>query len=202
MASPTFTYTPNIPQASQKISATQMPIQNNFSAINELIGINHVGFTDATNYGMHIYTSFPTQASDPSTASGTMAVYSKATPSGPNAAEIFYRYPSDGTVVQLTGGGGNGTAASSGYSYLSSTLFMMWGTASVSSSASTTITFPTGGSFPVFSTVPYQIYFTAGTNYTNYAAGSYIASSTTTNFVFTVPGANYATSIYWMALGV
>jgi hypothetical protein len=198
-----YTFSTNVPQAAQKISATQAPIMNNFQAISELINVNHIGFENASDYGKHTYTSLPMQVSDPATLSGEMAVYSKSTPSGPNLAEIFYRYPSDGTVVQLTGSTGTGGgAANPGYAYMSPTVFMIWGTASVASNAPTTIVFPTGSGFPIFSSTPYQIYFSAATNYSNYYAGAYISSSSSTQFVFTVPSANYATSIYWMAIGV
>lgn len=198
-----FTFSTNIPQAAQKISSTQAPIQSNFQAISELIGINHIGFNDSVNYGKHNYTSLPFQGSDPVTTSGEMAVYCKATGT-PNAAEIFYRYPSNGTIVQLTGGGSGGGAgaASPGYSFMSSTIFLMWGIATGIVNGSNTITFPSGGGFPVFGSTPYQIYFTAATNYTNLTTTvPYIASSSTTSFVLQVNSTNYATSIYWMAIG-
>ena len=50
-----YTFSTNIPQSAQKISSTQAPIQSNFQAINELIDVNHVGFTDAVNFGKHTY---------------------------------------------------------------------------------------------------------------------------------------------------
>ncbi len=85
---------------------------------------------------------------------------------------------------------------------MSPTVFMMWGLATgIPSSTSTLITFPSGGGFPTFGAIPYQIYYTAATNYTNVNASTYISSSTTTYFVFTVPQANYSASIYWLAIG-
>lgn len=197
------TFSTNVPQAGQKISATQSPIKNNFQAMNELINVNHYGFNDPINYGKHTYTSLPFQISDPTTLAGEMAVYCKATGS-PNAAEIFCRYPSDGAVIQLTGGGSSGGAGASdpGYSYMSSTLFMMWGTASGIINGANVIVFPTGGGFPTFGVSPYQIYFTAGITYTNLTTTvPYITSPTTTQFTLQVNATNYATSIYWLAIG-
>lgn len=199
-----YTYSTNVPQANQKISATQAPIMSNFQAISEWANVNHVGFSDSTNYGMHTYTSLPFQMSDPSTLNGEMAVYCKATGS-PNVAEIFYRYPNDGSVVQLTGGGSSGGAgaASNGYAYMSSTVFMKWGLATGIVSGANNIIFPVVSGYPVFSTTPYQLYFTPATNYTNFTTSvPYISSSNTTQFVLQVAATNYATSIYWMAIGV
>ena len=198
-----YTFSTNIPQSAQKVSATQAQIESNFQAIKELINVNHVGFTDAVNYGKHTFTSLPFQVSDPTTLSGEMALYCKQTVSGPNAAEIFYRYPSNGTVVQLTGNLTSGGAATNGYAYMSSTVFIMWGTATGIVNGSNTITFPTTSGYPAFSTTPYQIYFTAATNYSNLTSTApYISSSSTTQFTFQVNATNYATSIYWLALGV
>ena len=199
-----YTFSPNVPQASQKISTTQVPIMSNFQAISELINVNHVGFNNPTDFGKHTVTTFPFQVSDPTTLSGEMAVYSKSTPSGPNAAEIFYRYPSNGTVVQLTGGGATGGAgaASPGYSFMSPTVFMMWGLKTGVANGANTIVFPSGGGFPTFGTTPYQIYFTPTGNYTNTSTVyPYVNSFTTTQFNLQVNATNFATSVYWLAIG-
>lgn len=200
-----YTFATNIPQASQKISATQGPIQSNFQAISELINVNHVGFTDLVNYGKHTYLSLPSQSVAPTTTSTEMAIYCGPS-TGANPYEIYYRYPSSGTIVQLSGSGtstGSGSGvATSGYGYLSSTVFMKWGTATGIATGTNTITFPTGSGIPVFSTTPYQIYFTPAASQTTYLIGSYISSSTTTQFTLQVPTSGFATSIYWLALGV
>lgn len=195
------TFSTNVPQSSQKISSTQTPIKNNFAAISEIINVNHIGFSDPNDYGKHTFTSLPFQSSNPSTSSTEMAVFSVATPSGPNAAEIFYRYPSDGSVVQLTGGVGTSISATSGFAYMSTTVAMIWGLKTgIVSSSTNTIIFPTGAGFPILTAAP-QIYYTAASNYTNINASTYISSSSSTQFVLTTPQANYATSIYWMAIG-
>jgi hypothetical protein len=198
-----YTYSTNVPQSHQKISATQRPIQSNFQAISDIINVNHVGFSDPINYGKHTYTSLPVQSLDPDTLNGEMAVYCKATGS-PNPAEIFYRYPNNGSVVQLTGGGSSGGAGASspGYSFMSPTVFMMWGFQTGIVNGSNVIVFPSGGGFPSFGSTPYQIYFTAATNYTNLTSTvPYISASSTTQFTLLVNNTNYATSIYWLAIG-
>ena len=196
-----YTFSTNIPESGQKISSTQVPIQSNFQAINEFINVNHVGFTDPNNYGMHTYLSLPAQGSTPSTSSSEMAIFCAAS-TGTNPYEIYYRYPSDGTIVQLSGSGSGDGAATDGYAYLSSTVFLKWGTSTGITTGTNTIVFPTTSGFPVFSTTPYQIYYTQASNATVTIIGSYISSSSTTQFTLYVPTSGFASSIYWLALGV
>lgn len=199
-----YTFSTNIPQSGQKISSTQVPMQSNFQAISELINVNHVGFTDPNNYGMHTYLSLPAQGSAPSTSSSEMAIYCAAS-TGANPYEIYYRYPSDGTIVQLSGSstdtGSSTGVATDGFAYLSSTLFMKWGTASGITTGTNTITFPTSSDIPVFSSI-YTVYYTQASVATSYLIESYISSTSTTQFTLYVPTSGFASSIYWLAFGV
>lgn len=195
-----YTFATNIPQSGQKISSTQVPMQSNFQSISELIGVNHVGFTDSINYGKHTYLSLPAQSMDPTTSASEMAIYCAAS-TGVNPYEIYYRYPSSGTIVQLSGSGTGTGAATSGYAYLSSTVFLKWGTSTGITTGANVITFPTGGGLPAFSSV-YTIYYTQASVATSYLIQSYISSSSTTQFTLQVPTSGFASSIYWLALGV
>jgi len=175
MSGPTYTYTEDVPQASTPFNQTQSPILNNFQAINELINVNHVGFNTANTFGKHNLLSLEVQSDDPDTASTDIAVYTKLTPSGPNAAEIFYRYPNNGDVMQLTGGtttsatstatsGGN---ASAGWCLFPSGVLMKWGTTTVSAS-NVLITLPTGSGIPTYqSYIGYVKATLTGSNSTN-----------------------------------
>lgn len=189
MSGPTYTYTPDVPQASQAFNTTQSPILNNFRAINELFSVNHVGFNNS-NTGKHSFVNMQFQASDPSTGASDLDLYTKATGS-PNAGEIFYRYPNDGTVNQLTpvseaGGGGTASATSgTGWCQFPSGIIMKWGTASLSTSGNIAIVFPTGSGIPVFTTAIV------------YAQVTPITSATNTNFTTMVPSNAYGlTEIY------
>lgn len=197
-----YTYSTNVPQAAQKISATQAPIMSNFQAINEFIGVNHVGFGDAINFGKHNFTTLPFQASDPATASTEMAIYSKATPSGPNAGEIFYRYPSSGTVAQLSGSSaGQAGATVNGWSYLPGNVLMKWGQATGITSGANTIVFPTTGGIPAFGTSVFMVDYTPAINYTLSGPIAYITGQTTLHFVLNVPN-TMSSTISWLAIGV
>lgn len=197
-----YKYTANIPQSNQLIRATQAPILSNFLAINELLSVNHVGFSDSTNFGKHTFTSLVFQGSDPSTSSDEMALYSKTTTTT-NGAEIFYRYPSNGTVVQLTGttSGNGGLLNANGYSYLTSTLIMKWGQVSGIITGTNTITFPTGGGIPAFTTSVYSVQWSPNASYTLSSSGGYVTNITLTNFQI-VASTTISSTIYWMAIGV
>lgn len=104
-----FVYTPDTPQGTQQINNTQQPINYNFQDIAALFAINHVPFNTVDDFGKHNFVNFVTQTSDPTTASAEMALYTKAVSGDINGVELFYRYPNNGSVLQLTG-----TTASSG----------------------------------------------------------------------------------------
>lgn len=99
----TYPYTPTVPQGNQQINNTQMPIKNNFQDIYDLLAVNHVAFNTPDTFGRHTLVSYVEQGVDPSTLSTEMALYSKSVTNDANGAELFYRYPSNGNIVQLTG---------------------------------------------------------------------------------------------------
>lgn len=202
MSGPNYTYNASVPQAAQLIKVTQAPILSNFQAINELITVNHVGFNDPINYGKHTFTTFPLQSVNPSTSSTDIALFTKSA-STSNGIEIFYRYPSNGTVYQLTGGGTTSLAATNGYCYLTSTLLMKWGLASINTTGSTVVSFPTAGGIPAFTTVCNFVQYTPAANYTMNSNGPWISTFNTTSFTFNAPsGGTFCNQIYWFAIGV
>src|SRR6187402_573926 len=154
MAGPIYTFTSDTPQAPNAMNQTAPLIRANFQAINELINVNHVGF-NTSDSGKHNCINMQFQTVDPGTDSNDLSVYSKATGS-PNVAEIFYQYPDNGTVHQLTpttsaGGGGTSSATSgTGWCLFPSGILFKWGTASVNLQQSGYIVFPTGSGIPAY----------------------------------------------------
>jgi hypothetical protein len=107
-------------------------IQANFQAINELVGVNHVTFNQ-TNSGKHNFVSLELQSPAPAVQSSQLTLYSAATGS-PNPAEIFYSYPGNSTLEQLsdqtvpsTGTGTSFGTASQGYCTFPSGVKIRWG---------------------------------------------------------------------------
>lgn len=87
-------YQPNIPRATDQLSQSQADIEGNFQAIQQLIDINHVDFSDGINYGKHNFVSFVQQGSDPTTSSTEVAMYSKVVG---GIVTLFVRPASNGT---------------------------------------------------------------------------------------------------------
>ncbi len=107
-------YVPNVPLAGQQINNTQAPIEGNFQDIYDLLSINHVPFNTVNTFGRHNFVSYVNQSTDPLTSIGEMALYSKATTGSNQTSELFYRYPNNGSIVQLTGSTSTGGSTTSG----------------------------------------------------------------------------------------
>lgn len=149
MAGPSYTYTADTPQPDTPLNISAPLIRANFQAINELIAVNHVGFNNSDG-GKHNYVSLEFQSTAPDVQESQLTLYCQATGS-PNAAEIFYTYPSDSTVEQLTdedipvtGTGTSFGTASQGYCTFPSGIVMRWGSATLKGTGNTTISFTIG----------------------------------------------------------
>lgn len=135
MAGPTYTYTATTPQAASPMNSTQSEILNNFQAIQELLEVNHVGFNQSTS-GKHNLLVMNEQAEDPGTGASDLSLYVKAS-TDINTAEVFYQYPNDGQVEQLTGTTGTASATDNitstqvGYVTFPSGFQISWGYGSV-----------------------------------------------------------------------
>jgi hypothetical protein len=166
MSGPTYTYTANTPNSSDPMNTTQSLILNNFQAINELIGVNHVGF-NSTDSGKHNLLSLEYQSTLPTTASTDINVFCQQTPSGPNAAELFYIDTVGGSPQQLTNVNTPttssslypaGTSGTGWCKFADSGIIMKWGTATVTivpqfTGVSNEVTFfylPTGSGIPAY----------------------------------------------------
>lgn len=187
----TIPYNPTVPQGIQQINNTQSPIEINFQSIADYVEVNHAGFNLALE-GRHTFVSYVQQSADPSTSANEMALYSKYVSGDTNLMEMFYRYPSNGSVVQLTGftnysdgtNGGSipyhqGTTGSTidtwaqGYwQYMSNgILLMVWVPSNVIASGQSyaagvaiPVAIPSGYGAPTFSQTPFNIQYV--TNYT------------------------------------
>lgn len=217
------TYTPNVPQGSQQINNTQQPINTNFQDIYDLIAVNHVPFNTADDYGKHNFISYCFQDSDPSTGSAEMAVYSKIV-NDSNAAELFYRYPDNGTIVQLTGlsTGGSSTGEGSGATYPSGTttdgqsyyagswqktqygIIIMTGYIYVSS-PTFTVTIPSGGSIPQMSTIFNVVCGTQAPSQSSYTGTPNLYTVniiSNTQFTIYMGSGETTNSVTWTLIGV
>jgi hypothetical protein len=132
-----MSYLPGIPNATDKPSQSQGQIKDNFTALNNLFGINHVKF-DATDGGEHTLVTFnDVQAVDPTVAAPKTALYTKTIA---GLQELFFE---NSTGVKPISGGlnlGNNTIT------FPSGLIIKWGQQGGIGTSLTTVNFPT--SFP------------------------------------------------------
>jgi hypothetical protein len=171
-----YSYVPGVPQGNQQINNTQNPIKDNFYDIYDLIAVNHVGFNVADTFGRHNLISYIGQATDPSTSSNDMALYSKSVTNDSNGLELFYRYPNNGNIVQLTGVTNSSSSSTS------------------NSGASTGGTFAASGTVPYGSAVNgYWQYLYNGVLLKSFTVSSYISTTPvpTSPFVVTFPSGSY-----------
>lgn len=91
-----MTYTPNVPQANQRISATQPIILANFQDLDTFLTVDHISLNDASA-GYHRQSHYPPLGSGgPSTGASDGAVYTKVGTDG--KTELFYKYQTNGTA--------------------------------------------------------------------------------------------------------
>ncbi len=103
-----YAYTNNVPQATQQRNSTQQPINYNFQDINQFIAVNHESFNTVDIFGNHTIVDFFAQNADPTTGANEIAMYSKPT-SDTNGQQLFYRYPNNGQIAQLTSASASGS---------------------------------------------------------------------------------------------
>lgn len=125
----------DIPMGSDPVNQSQMAIQGNFQALDPIFN------------GINNFLELPIQGSAPATSATRVALYSKTGIT--TNQELFFRRISNGVEIDFTGSG----QSANGWSRLPSGLIIKWGSATVNRNALTTVTFPTGGTIPVFSAV-------------------------------------------------
>lgn len=83
-------YNSAIPQATDRISQSQLDLLNNFIEINTLVGVNHVGFNVA-DQGKHNFIQIPTAVPSKTTAAAEVALYSNNDATTGNPALFFQK---------------------------------------------------------------------------------------------------------------
>ena len=115
-----FTYIPNIPLSTEKPSISQPKITDNFQALDQIFGQNHVKYSAASNNGYHTAAQFTTSIADPTTTN-IGAIYTKTVSGNP---ELFWKQTT-APAIQMTSGSPNSNA--NGYTFLPGGMLMQWG---------------------------------------------------------------------------
>jgi hypothetical protein len=149
-----MTYQPNIPNAGDRPSDSQLDIYNNFTALNTIFAENHYEYVFATvgNRGKHKFCSFVSQAPGPATDTHEGAVYCKDVGGRPT---LFFRRENSGTEIQI-GCLHSPNNSSDGSTFLPGNILIQWGSDNYPSGESGAISYDNA-----FSAPPYSIVVTA-----------------------------------------
>jgi hypothetical protein len=136
-----FTYTQNIPFATNSPSQDQPNMLTNTNSTAGILGVDLYSFgSSGNNDGYHQKSTYVVQGSDPSSISGQIIEYAK-TSSG--NSELFVVRDGSGTPIQMTRGnvvtGGN---QSNGYTFLPGGIIYQWGATNYDGT-NKTLSFPT-----------------------------------------------------------
>jgi len=137
-------YTSDIPKATDNPSASQPLIKDNFAAINDVVGVNHVPFNEP-NEGKHTAIVMVEQDVAPVTLIKEVGVYPKLS-TLTNILELFFRRQASGVEIEFT----SSLGAVNGWTRLPSGILIKWGTSS--GFGKHTTNFPVSPNIPVFST--------------------------------------------------
>lgn len=188
-------YNPNIPAAGDALSVSQGQIQTNFSDANTYFAVNHEAFDAVSNNGKH-KAIVMTQQLNPTVAATDAAVFTKAGTYNTNP-QVFFRQGATNTIFNAT----EASLGTTGWAYLPCGLLIKWGQDS-SNGTVQTVTYPTGATIPVFSSI-YRVFLTLMGD--SGATGSSVlitGSLTTTNFQYRQYGGIAAPVTFYLALGI
>jgi len=124
-----MTYNNAIPQPTDLISVSQGDLLTNFSQLYTVLAQDHIELDDGTvaNRGKHKQVTLPELGAGPATAASEMAIYTKDVG---GTTRLFYRPPSSGTEVQMTG---PLTQATNGTCLIVGGVKLVWGKGTVPS---------------------------------------------------------------------
>lgn len=188
-------YQRNIPLANDSFSKSQADLNGNFQSLGTSWPINHVAF-DITNTGKHTLVQLPTvQGSDPGTAAGEVALYTKTGIT--TVPALFFQGQSNAAVA--AGGFTEAAASITGWTRLPSGILLKWGiTANLNAGTPTPIVFPTGATIPAFANI--FVVLATPISAVNYGAVAVLAL-TTLGFTATFQGSSSFVQATYLALG-
>jgi hypothetical protein len=204
-----MSFDPTIPLATDLLSQSQSDIQINFAQSNAIMGVDHVNFDNSlpapalgklgyltipADEGKHTFihlkrvdTTTGTPGADPVTAANESALYAKYTGT---TTELYYRYPSSGTVAQLLTVLAS-TLATPGSVTLSNGIIIKWGVVGGINTAGTVINFS-----GAFTTAVWSLVVTPESN-----TSRTIATNAPGLANFTCYSENNGTTVRYIAIG-
>jgi len=208
-------YNANIPQATDRINASQGQILNNFIQLQADFGVNHVTFNAAANVGKHNVVTFPQQAAAPVAFTATEFGLYNMTYASSNTTELFVRRNNAAAAAGIPftaySPGAGGAVPATGYTILPSGLILKFGRFLTNAAGTYTQAFADGIiptlTGPAYINLPYV---TASIFDASGSAGTlrrcvYITATTAAQFsvqTTTLAGNNIASTVFWMSIGL
>jgi hypothetical protein len=118
-------YNQNIPVSTDKLSSSQVDINNNFTAIKTFVDVDHVDFSDGVKQGMHQKITFPISAAPAVSLAGYIGLYGKNDGSG--NPQIYVNNVAPALQIPMT----SANLATPGWTYLPSGIILQWGSATI-----------------------------------------------------------------------
>lgn len=195
-----------IPQPNHQLNNSQKDLLDNFIAIQNLIGINHVNF-NVTGEGKHTQVTLPENVAPTNTAIDEANIYSQLSTLTAQT-ELFWQRENNGTRIEWTGL----LAAQTGWTRLPSGILLKWGLVPTNA-APTIIVFPVAATIPPFNLLvpnnPFTVLAIAVDNNNQSTAQINAGSVTSLQFsvetwenIFGIGPSPIASNIYYLALGI
>lgn len=198
-----MTYTPGIPNATDKISQSQVTLKANSTALDTIFAVDHIMYSASSNSGRHTKLSFP--AVLPSITLGTNeCVLAPLTDTNDTSlrAQLYLKNPTE--IIQITNRFHDANV--NGYAMLPGGIIFMWGLATGITGA--------GGQQIKFNTIANYV-GAAANSFPNAclnviatavgATGDFITINTTTitaqSFQVKLSDSTHILKVYWQAIG-
>ena len=181
------------PQATDRISATQAPIQTNFTSLSTTLNINHVGITTATDYGKHIKVDLTTIGAAPTAAATELVAYNLLFAT--SAKQELYVRRNGETGVPITARGGT----TAGWTYLPSGLLVKWGSITTAAASQVDLNAVAG---PNFSNAQLPFAAFASPKVTANGVAAAFITGTMATPILEVRTPTAGAQAYWIVIGV
>lgn len=204
-------YSNNIPKPTDQLNDSQLDLLNNFIAIQNLVGINHINF-NVPDQGKHSQVTLPSipnanVAAPTPTGPSELNIYTRVS-ANTNAPELTWQRQNAGIITEMTAARVEPPVPNmprNGWSKTASGLLLKWGRGD-SPGTGYVVNYPlniNGVVAPVFDGPPFIVLTTPfSVNSVAMAVTLNGNASFTVNTYSTVSGAAGASEFYYLAIGV
>lgn len=207
-------YSNTIPAATDQLNDSQQDILNNFIAIHQLIGVNHVDFNLGAESGKHTEVTLPYNGAPTATGPNEASILSGASPYSSfivgNNGSLFWKAQNNTATIPMTVGYYIPPAAVAdpveGFTFLPSGLLLKFGRTATLSGLNQVITYPVAvGTTPVFTLLPFMILVSPFANSANpriLNVNSFTQTTITVSIFDTNGAPAGGVGVFYLAIGI